>query len=635
MTPKMKALIAGEGGSDAAPTEGGESVEAVGIPGGAVSSSVVESGTSFSLMDRVSFRRIDIRDGFILHMSSAADGEQVSDKQREILKVVTLSIEPETLLGPFDVRGRVVASDQGVDFDGRFGAFESGAESISARLDVNSDLGSLSYAGIWGVSAPFESQGEVNLTLGDVSRVLSFGVPEALEGAKASGMALFSTDGAVLQKGAVTLGEERLSLDVLYRFDPYKLKIDVAGDSFTLDPFMVSSAGSSSSARSGKSGGQDVVKSSGAKGGKNASDFDRLYGFLPQELPLPKNADMSVGLEFGVVSYNGQSFGPVSSEIVYKTNVLNGSAALKGLPGASSLEVDGRLSYAPRAQLSFNIKGKSGEPKNLNALLGDGGASFTGFEPGPYVLDMFGSLGPDALVLERYAFKTGGNSYQGHARLDQKNVKADLQAFGGRFGFENTLGGSGAVGAHLIDGARIRVSYDNLTRAFGKSETDGVLAQPFKMSSKLRTDKDVYSLQDIDGALGKAAFDGALSVHLVSVKPLIKGDINFSEFILGQDSGASKSGLNSISPAAGGSELKVAAPKINISKKISDRWSNAPIDASALDFVDAELDLSFDRLRADKLQIEALKPKIILKNGILDVQFAGGRKPLVGRWMQI
>jgi AsmA protein len=128
-------------------------------------------------------------------------------------------------------------------------------------------------------------------------------------------------------------------------------------------------------------------------------------------------------------------------------------------------------------------------------------------------------------------------------------------------------------------------------------EAPGLLRAPLTAKAEVRFNGPLVMFNSVSGALGDGGFTGWASVDLAS-KPLVKVDLDFQRLDLSEP----KSTTTSTSPAQG--------------------WSDAPINLTGLNYVDAQLRVSAAQLVIADAQFAPAAIDATLAAGILKASFS-------------
>jgi AsmA protein len=134
-------------------------------------------------------------------------------------------------------------------------------------------------------------------------------------------------------------------------------------------------------------------------------------------------------------------------------------------------------------------------------------------------------------------------------------------------------------------------------------DAGGLLAAPLTAKSEVRLNGAIVMINGLTGTLGDGAFNGWASVDLAS-KPLVKLDLDFQRL----DIAMSKAGAASASQPA---DQQGPQP-----------WSNASIDVTGLNYVDAQVRISAAALNVGDAHFAPAAIDAALADGVLKATFA-------------
>jgi AsmA protein len=134
-------------------------------------------------------------------------------------------------------------------------------------------------------------------------------------------------------------------------------------------------------------------------------------------------------------------------------------------------------------------------------------------------------------------------------------------------------------------------------------DAPGLLQAPLSASAEVRLNGSVVMINGVTGSLGDASFNGWASVDVAS-KPLVKLDLDFQR-------------------------LEIAGAKQHTSSG-SEPWSNAPIDLTGLNYVDAQVrvsaaDIGIANAHFAPAQIDATLAGGVLKAAVSNLGAYGGQ----------
>lgn len=551
MTPKIEAMMSGEG-------EAGS------------------QGASF--LNSVSLQRIDLQ-GATLLLSMA--GEESKDSAEQRIDFPKVMIVPQTLQGPYSVKGQVDYSGQSYDVDANVGALEKGAKSVSLSANVTHSALQLKYGGAIGLEAPFESQGEAEVivsSLGDVAALTGVdtkslpALPILSQSGGFSGMVLFSKDGLIAKKSSLALGEQDFDADLLVRITPMKVDLDVAArKALDLNVFMPPA------------------------GKAKPFDPNDLYALVPKEVPLPKDMDLNVGVKAPDVVYKEANLGKFELSVAHDKGELATSISLAEMPGSSKAVID--ASVTP-GKIGFNVDFTSKDIVALDRALKVGLGAMQIDKSGETSVIAQGVLTPKGVLIERSDLGLQRHKVNAIAKLEGVNVNADIQVHGAQIKYEGAI-----QNGSFINNAKLSVKHESLASGLAsfsgvKADLSSPLARPLSVSTVIDEQSGGYAVKDIKGTFGPTNISGALEVQFGSGKPSISGDLSADELILqGQKQAA---------------QTEAPAGK---------RWSEEPIVLTGLDAVDARIKANINTFQYDGWILDEVASEIFLKDGILDASF--------------
>ena len=127
-------------------------------------------------------------------------------------------------------------------------------------------------------------------------------------------------------------------------------------------------------------------------------------------------------------------------------------------------------------------------------------------------------------------------------------------------------------------------------------EAPGLLSGPVSAKAEVRFNGPVVMINSLSGMLAGGAFNGWASVDFAS-KPLVKVDLDFQR-------------------------LDLSSPKTTTTSSPSQGWSDAPINLTGLNYVDAQVRLSATEFDIGGAQIAPAAIDAILAGGVMKAAFA-------------
>ncbi|MEE8506279.1 MAG: AsmA family protein [Kiloniellales bacterium] len=157
-------------------------------------------------------------------------------------------------------------------------------------------------------------------------------------------------------------------------------------------------------------------------------------------------------------------------------------------------------------------------------------------------------------------------------------------------------------------GALVRALAPGANVAQGLGEVD--------LKAKVAGDARKIQVSELAGRLGPVEVSGALGADLTGAKPVLKVDLSTGVLPVAA----------LFAPASGGAKKRASGGTASTGKTAgrSKRWSNAPIDVSALNALDADVMLRSKALLFDNLRMDDAVIDIALVGGLLELRKVTG-----------
>lgn len=249
----------------------------------------------------------------------------------------------------------------------------------------------------------------------------------------------------------------------------------------------------------------------------------------------------------------------------------------------------------------------------------------------PDLAGLLRALAPEA------ALGKGLGAVDVKARVTGGSDKVRISELAGRIGPVELSGGLGAdlsgpqpaVSDIDIAFALRHPNLAELARAVRPDMALGPALGGVDLKGRVTGDAKVFRVSDLVGRLGEADLSGSLGVDLSGPKPAIDVDLSTGELPLAA----------LLAPAAAGGGQGAtgggAAP-VGTTAKGGRRWSNEPIDVSALNQVNVEIKLTSKAWLLDKLRLDNAVIEASLVDGVLDLRklnatVYGGALSVIGK----
>lgn len=223
----------------------------------------------------------------------------------------------------------------------------------------------------------------------------------------------------------------------------------------------------------------------------------------------------------------------------------------------------------------------------------------------------------DQPEIDRIVVKDGTVVFYGRSDHDEgqlERVNLDVSHAPADTGFGAT--GSFYVGAQVVD---IDLKSQAMPQRFEEQaipvrvtlQAPGLSTQPLALSAELRARGNALAINTLSGRMGDNAFDGFASVDFGASKPMVKADIAFNRLQILPADGGGSSGSGASRPTA-----------------LIEPWSTRRYDFDALNFFDAQMNLSSTDLGIGSFHLTPVALQTTLSGGVLQGKFAN--TPLYG-----
>lgn len=525
------------------------------------------------------------------------------------VKDINLDVKADTLQGPFDLSGDVVFGGAPVTFKATTGALEKGAESISVKLEADYNGVAVNYAGIAGLKAPFELQGETRIGTNSLAATAKkFGAQDtglSNESASLNGLLTASSEKLSFKNASLDVAGQKFAADFSTTLNPlYVQGTFKSADTFNLDKVMPAAGKKTSS------GG-----ASGAAGG--AAMVNDITKALPETLSMPMAFGADVKFVLPGLIYNNQVFNGVTLALAKKDKSFQAKFTADQIPGKGKVDASADLNFAEKSisqktggeiysgpSLAFALKGSTPDlPFTLKALSGQD--SKIGFKAA--AVDGSGTMRPGKVVVNESTITLDGKSYKVSGALEGQGVLLNATAMNAQVMLKGDL-----TDGTKLSNAALQIKHPNLAKAIqdfsGSPTQNDMLAQPIDFYTNIDQAGTAYKLTNIKAKLGQASMDGALTYDGGSSKPDISGALSFGDLVL-QSAPATKSGGGNAGGAA--------------SAKTSSRWSSAPIDTAWMNLANIDLDIKAKSIKYESWDLSEPHLKFTLKDGVLNIADLG------------
>lgn len=581
----------------------------------------------------IGFDNVSIEDGRF-RFFDAGKGKET------LVEEINIDVSAKSLQGPFDAKGKLAFGGQPVAFDVEADAIDDAAGVIPLRLSAQYGAYEFALKGVAGIVAPFDVQGATQIKLNASSLPIS-------ENVQIEGLLSASQERVEIKDAQVVVGSSKFQGQTLVDVKPLNVKAAFEGsDVIDLGKFIPASDGSE----------------------KQADPLLMLTEILPKSVTLPQDFTADVSLKTGGLLYDKALLKATQVQLSKKGKEFKVSLKADDIPGNGPASVDGDLTFASSSQsktgaqvysdptLNFTVQANTQNTGNMvKAFTGQSAIPVLSTtrigkfyikgqaKPGRFALSdsvvnlddlkvsMDGSVkqgdakpvidfNVSSSISDPYAFaKTMkidssswpknlgaiivGTDFKGS--MDDLSVDAKVNAFGADFSVGGKL--DELMSGSALNNLAIRVQHPNLKALLAKvgagAPSFTAVSKPIDLSAVVKKDGDVVSFNNIKAKILGSTMDGSLRYDGSSSKAGLSGQLKFGSLSL-QSSNASSKG-------AGGSSK---------SSSKSGKWSDAPMDNGWLHAMNADFDISADRLIYETWDMSKPSLKVSMQNGALNIK---------------
>ena len=464
----------------------------------------------------VSLEKVTITQGVLTFLPQGAE-------EPLVIQNVNLEVAADTLKGPFKLKGGLLAFGQEINLDVTTGRLTDDAASLPVNIAVTAMKGqaALNYAGVVGLGAPFEIQGETALILADAN---SLAMPATATGAKlpvtVKGLLTFAAERVQMKNMTLDVASQPLTGSFFYDMGVKKAEVALrSGDMFNLDNILSRLPAAS-----------QKTQDSGA--------------FIPDTVSLPADFEAALTAELPGLVYRGELYKSVNLSAEKIGPKISFKGDLGEIPGGGALNSSGKLEFmdvsssknggVTYSEPVLSVRGQA-ETKNL-----------------PFILQTFGlEQAPLSGMWSKGSVDMNAEIKPSLVTLKSANLKLDdmTVSMTGAYSQTTSAGPSTLTAALNID----KLNYDTLQAALKPSAPAPaaanaapqgavipVIALPFDLDLDVNVGNLRAMSHNIQGARARAVLSGdTLSKGQVTVENLAgaQGSMNVSIKSLKQLSG--------------------------------------------------------------------------------------------------
>ncbi len=356
----------------------------------------------------IALRDVSIEKGRFVYR----DGKDA--KPLEITEM-NLDLGADTLQGPFKIDGSFVTDGQTIELDGKTGEMKPGENSVSVNMEGSVKPTGLSgkYAGLVGMSEPYDIQGEAEINIaGFADKIKDSGIKLG-DDAKLKGMVTGSKNGVDIKNAVLEIAGNKFTGNIAAVSSPAKLTGKLTGNgTVNLDNMFTANAGKKSDDK--------------AKG-----------GFLPATIELPAAFEADLELAVPGLVFRGESYKDVVIRFAKKDSVFTAGFAAGSIPGQGNIDASADLKFASKSisktgseiysdpVMTGTIKGQTQNiALTAEALSGVQNPALQAFKTG--AIDGGFSVAPDVVELKSSTLRLGDMNMQVSAAYSPRGSRPAL-----------------------------------------------------------------------------------------------------------------------------------------------------------------------------------------------------------------
>jgi uncharacterized protein involved in outer membrane biogenesis len=392
---------------------------------------------------------------------------------------VNVDLSADTLSGPFTIDGTITTGGQTIEVDGKTGAILEDAKSVSVNVEGTvKPLGvDIKYAGVVGLSEPYDVQGETEIKISDLAEKTKASAMKLEGEAMIKGLVTGSTNGAMFKDSVLSIAGNEFRGDIGANFNPVKVAANLVGaKTINLDEIIKKDASAKSEAKPGS--------------------------FLPATIELPASFEADIALTAPGLVYNAQTYKDVTLKFVKSESVFTAAFAAGEMPGKGNIDVKGDLKFASKSlsktgaeiysdpTLAGSVKGQTQNiAQTMEALTGMRNPALESFKTG--AIEGGFSVAPDVVELKSSTLRLGDMNMNVAAAYSPRGTRPAL----------------------ALDVTADAMNFDDIMKRIGGGQKTGSaedslrnLKFPMDIDFDVGVQKAVYQGQNIEGlrAVGTA-----------------------------------------------------------------------------------------------------------------------------------
>lgn len=273
--------------------------------------------------------------------------EDMTSQTSHIAKINDADVKMDSLSGPFNLTSELVYGEQEFDITAKVGNISS-MENMPLSFTLVSDGGAkISYSGAANFGDAFDAQGELDISIDNVSKFMSSlpggaSAPSAVNNFALKAMANISQERVSLSDGVLNINNtpadialelSGLNADIVTLSTTVAFK-DVMNLEFLKDKV------------------QQLQKKSSNTSSANVSGASKSKTLLPETVNLPHNFKANINMTVPGVKYNGKTTGKVELVATFDDKNLNGGIQAFSLPAQTNFKTEMSLVFASKKPIA-------------------------------------------------------------------------------------------------------------------------------------------------------------------------------------------------------------------------------------------------------------------------------------------
>ncbi len=286
-----------------------------------------------SMADSIVLQSVNIKDGSVRYQDMRTGSIVAADH-------IDLSINADSLFGPYAIEGSLVYNDEKIDIEGKSGRLGKGAGStpLQFKADLPSSKTHLEFSGVAGLKDALDVQGETDFSTGNLAALMKPFIKSVPAGTdhpvQAKGLLTYSPDTIAFRNARFVYADAALAGSVAVtglKQAQMSVNADLSSDTpVNVDALL---------------GNDKNIKAPSAPGEAGAAPAT----LIPETLTLPADIGGKITVGLKTVTFKGMAFNDAGLSVVLSPRMFKGQFK-SGLAGDGDLSGSFDLAYANAAK---------------------------------------------------------------------------------------------------------------------------------------------------------------------------------------------------------------------------------------------------------------------------------------------